>query len=63
MKRDYPFGRTLEDSVAQPFRNLELAERCREIMQRMTGEECDLVPRGSSCWYLVRFTGERWIRV
>ena len=47
MKREYPFGRVREDTVAQPFRNKRYAELCREIMERVTGDECDVIPRGS----------------
>jgi hypothetical protein len=61
-KRVYPFGRVQEDSVAQPFRNSEYAHLCAEIMQRMTGEETDVIPRGRNCFILLRFAGEQWIR-
>lgn len=62
LNREYPYGRVLADTVAQPFRNKELAMLCARIMQRMTGDECDVVPRGPTWHYLVRCTGERWIK-
>jgi hypothetical protein len=62
MKKEFPFGRTPPDTVAQKFTNRDYAYLCRDIMQRMTGEECDVVPRGPTCWYLLRWAGEKWIR-
>ena len=62
MKREFPFGRIRQDTVAQPLNKREYAILCAKIMQHMTGEECDIVPRGPSLTYLVRFTGEKWIR-
>ena len=60
-KREYPFGRVMQDTVAQPIRNKKLAAICREILERLTGEQCDVVPRGSVNW-LLRYASERWIR-
>ena len=51
-----------QDTIAQPFRDKQYAELCKQIMQRMTGDECDVVPRGSGYFYLVRLNGEEWIR-
>ena len=62
MKREYPFGRVRQDSVAQPFRSETLARLCAEILERMTGDECDVVPRGQVYYYVVRLNGDRWIR-
>ena len=61
-RREYPFGRVREDSVAQPIRNRAWAEACARLMERMTGESCDVVPRHNCCFYVLRLTGERWIR-
>lgn len=62
IKREYPFGRVKIDSVAQPLRNRKYAEICAKILQHMTGEECDVVPRGSNTFYVLRYAGEKWIR-
>jgi len=63
MKREYPYGRVRQDTVAQPIRYKQWAELCREIMERVTGEECDVIPRGPSHYILVRLAGEKWVRV
>jgi hypothetical protein len=60
-KRVYPFGRVMQDTVAQPFRSREYAELFAEILQRMTGEQCDVIPRHSFN-IVVRYAGEKWIR-
>lgn len=62
LKREFPFGRERQDTIAQPFRNKRMAELSAKIMQHMTGEECDVVPRGPNLYYIVRAVGERWIR-
>ncbi len=60
-KKDYPFGRVRQDTIAQPIRTKQLAATCKQIMERMTGDQCDVVWGRSCCW-LLRYTGERWER-
>jgi len=63
MKREYPYGRVRQDTVSQPIQYKDYAYLCREIMERVTGEECDVVPRGRNHFYLVRLVGEeKWVR-
>jgi hypothetical protein len=61
-KRVYPFGKVKLDSVAQPLMNRKYAELCAQILQHMTGEDCDVVPRGRNVFYVLRYAGEKWIR-
>ena len=61
-KEMHPFGEIRMDTVAQPIRSKKLAEKCAEIMARMTGETCEVVPRGAAYWFIMRAVGERWIR-
>jgi hypothetical protein len=47
-----------QDSVRQPFTRREMAERCAEILERMTGDSCWVFSRGTA-WHLVeRITAE-----
>jgi len=61
MKREHPFGRVRQDTVAQPMRNKKLADLCAEILERLTGEQVDVIPRNTH-YFLVRCTGEKWVR-
>jgi hypothetical protein len=62
-KEMHPFGEFRMDTVAQPIRSREYAEKCAEIMARMTGEPCEVEPRGMNHWYIMRaVTGGKWIR-
>jgi hypothetical protein len=61
-KRTYPYGRVRQDTVAQPISKKPMALLCAQILQRITGEDCDVIPRGRSVNILVRCAGDRWIR-
>jgi hypothetical protein len=50
--RKHPYGRRRQDTVAQPFLRLSLAERFADMMERMTGEACAVVSRGPT-WHIV----------
>ena len=62
MRRKRLFGPFRQDTVAQPFRDEDYARLCARILERMTGEECDVVPRGRNWYFVVRYSGEKWIR-
>ena len=49
------------DTIAQPLRDWEFASICADLLQHMTGEECDIVPRHTHYW-IVRNKGDKWIR-
>ena len=51
-KRTYPYGRTRQHTVCQPFTQLGLAERVANLTESMTGDDCEVVSRGPS-WHLV----------
>jgi hypothetical protein len=57
-KREYPYGRIRRNGVAQPFRSKLMAEKCAEIMERMTGDFCDTVQRGPTWFLVLREIGE-----
>ena len=61
-KRKYPYGRIMQDTIAQPISKMPMALLCAKILQRITGEDCDVIPRGRSKNILVRCAGDRWIR-
>jgi hypothetical protein len=45
------------DTACQPLRTRAMAERCAEILERMTGDYCSVVSRGT--WHIVeRITEE-----
>jgi hypothetical protein len=62
MTRKRMFGPYRQDTVAQPFRNKDLAFICADLLERLTGDPCDVIPRARSWYFVVRYVGERWIR-
>ena len=60
-KREYPYGRTAPDGVSQIFRSRDYAYLCARIMNRMTGDDCDVIPCGPQ-YILLRCVNERWER-
>jgi len=48
----HPYGGVRQDTVRQPFTNLELAERVANLTESMTGDQCEVISRGKS-WHLV----------
>jgi hypothetical protein len=55
--KEYERAGVRRDSVCQPLRNRAMAERCAEILERMTGECCTAISRGP-CHIVERVTEE-----
>ncbi len=45
------------------FRYESIARNAASILERMTGEPCDVVPSSPGRWFVVRAVGEKWVRV
>ena len=59
--RQYPYGRDREDTIAQPFKDRDYAWMFAKILERLTGEQCDVVIL-TPYQRVLRRTGERWIK-
>ena len=57
-KRTFPYGRTRQDTVAQPFTSRRMAELFATIMERVTGDDYLVDRRGYSWFIVLRFTEE-----
>lgn len=47
----------------QAFTSQAHAWAAAEMLARMTGEACDVVPSSAGRWFVVRAVGDRWERV
>jgi hypothetical protein len=61
-KELHPFGEERPDTVAQSIRDKQWAELCKVILERMTGEECEIIPRANGHYYVMRDIGDKWVR-
>jgi len=46
----------------QPFTTAELAIKCAEILEHMTGEKCVVISRGQAYHYILRQSGTKLVR-
>jgi hypothetical protein len=46
------------DTPLQPFRKLDMAEKCAGILERMTGDSCAVIARGVAWYQIERMTAE-----
>ena len=62
-KRKDPPKKGRPDTVAQPFTKERYAALFANVLERMTGEDCIVIPKSFAVFYVQRLSGDRWIQV
>jgi uncharacterized MAPEG superfamily protein len=44
------------------FRSETMARIAATILERMSGDPCDVAPTDHHCWFIVRLVHDKWIR-